>query len=229
MSMRRSTSDNRLVVLLNPSSPVAEAYRTLRTNIQYSSVDAPIQLLMAASAQSGEGKSTVISNLAVAYAMEGKRVLLIDTDLRKPTIHRIFAQTNRLGLTNLLTSESTLQEVIKDGGIDNLDIITSGPTPPNPAELLGSHRMKTVLEELKERYDLILFDTPPVLPVTDSLIMSSYCDGVLLVIHAGKVKKAYVRKAKEKLDFVQSRIIGAVFNQMKRQDVAFVKYYGTSK
>ncbi|NIK26279.1 CpsD/CapB family tyrosine-protein kinase [Paenibacillus lupini] len=227
--MSRSTNESRLVVLFNPSSTVAEAYRTLRTNIQYSSVDNPIQMLMVASAQAGEGKSTVISNLAVAYAQEGKRVLLIDTDLRKPSLHRIFAHTNRQGLTNLLTGQSMLQEVLKDSGIENLSLITSGPTPPNPAELLGSARMKKLLEELKEQFDLILFDTPPVLAVTDSLIVSTYCDGVLLVIHAGKVKKTYVRKAKEKLDFVQSRIIGAVFNQLKRDDITFMKYYGSAK
>jgi capsular exopolysaccharide family len=227
--MSRSTNDSRLVVLINPSSIVSEAYRTLRTNIQYSSVDSSIELLMVTSAQAGEGKSTVISNLAVAYALEGKRVLLVDTDLRKPSVHRIFNQTNRQGLTSLLTGMSTLKEVVKDSGVDNLSLITSGATPPNPAELLGSTRMKSLVDELKGSYDLILFDTPPVLAVTDSLIISSLCDGVLLVIHAGKVKKAYVRKAKEKLDFVQSRIIGAVFNQMKRQDIAFMKYYGSGK
>ncbi|WP_201006202.1 CpsD/CapB family tyrosine-protein kinase [Paenibacillus glycanilyticus] len=227
--MSRSTNDSRLVVLINPSSIVSEAYRTLRTNIQYSSVDSSIQLLMVTSAQAGEGKSTVICNLAVAYAMEGKRVLLIDTDLRKPSVHRIFSQTNRQGLTSLLTGMSTLEEVVRDSGVDNLSLITSGATPPNPAELLGSTRMKTLVDELRESYDLILFDTPPVLAVTDSLIISSLSDGVLLVIHAGKVKKAFVRKAKEKLDFVQSRIIGAVFNQMKRQDIAYMKYYGSSK
>ncbi|MGO4109160.1 CpsD/CapB family tyrosine-protein kinase [Paenibacillus sp. YAF4_2] len=227
--MSRLSNENRLVVMINPSSAVSEAYRTLRTNIHYSSVDSPIQLLMVTSAQPGEGKSTVISNLAVAYALEGKRVLLIDADLRKPIVHRIFSQTNRVGLTNLLTGMSTLQEVVRDSGVENLSLITSGATPPNPAELLGSTRMKVLIEELRGRYDLILFDTPPVLAVTDSLIISSFCDGVLLVIHAGKVKKAYVRKAKEKLDFVQSRIIGAVFNQMKRHEVAFAKYYGSSK
>ncbi|WP_336788250.1 CpsD/CapB family tyrosine-protein kinase [Paenibacillus sp. MMO-177] len=224
--MYRSTNNNRLVVLINPSSVVSEAYRTLRTNIQYSSVDSRIQLLMVTSAQTGEGKSTVISNLAVAYAMEGKRVLLIDADLRKPSVHRIFSQTNRQGLTDLLTGMSTLDEVVKDSGVVNLSLITSGPTPPNPAELLGTSRMKGLIQELKESYDLILFDTPPVLAVTDSLIISSLCDGALLVVHAGKVKKAYVRKAKERLDFVQARIIGAVFNQMKRQDISFMKYYG---
>lgn len=227
--MRRSTNNNRLVVAINPNSPISEAYRTLRTNIQFSSVDRSIQILMVASAQAGEGKSTVISNLAIAYAQEGKRVLLIDTDLRKPSLYRIFSLTNHCGLSNLLSDQSNLQEVIKESYISNLSLITSGPTPPHPAEMLGSLKMKKLLEELQEQYDMILLDTPPLLAVTDGLIVSSLCDGVVLVIHAGKVKKAYVRKAKEKLDYVQANIVGAVFNQMQRKDAVYMKYYGTAK
>ncbi|MUT68047.1 CpsD/CapB family tyrosine-protein kinase [Paenibacillus sp. NEAU-GSW1] len=227
--MRRSTNENRLVVSNNPDSPVSEAYRTLRTNVIFSSVDKPIKVLMAASAQSGEGKSTVISNLAVAYAQEGKRVLLIDADLRKPSLHKIFSMTNRTGLSNLLSGQCSAAEAVKESYIGKLDVITAGPTPPHPAEMLGSQKMKSYLESVKDEYDMILFDAPPVLAVTDSLIISSLCDGVILVIHAGKVKKAYVRKTKEKLDYVQANIIGAVFNQMPRKDVDYVKYYGSSK
>ncbi|MFF2481803.1 CpsD/CapB family tyrosine-protein kinase [Paenibacillus sp. NPDC058071] len=226
--MRRSTNDPKLIVAYNPSSSVSEAYRTLRTNIQFSSVDNPIQVLMAASALSGEGKSTVISNLAAAYALEGKRVLLIDGDLRKPSIHRLFQQTNRVGLTNYLSGQCLPAEMIKESEIDGLSIITSGPAPPNPAELLGSNRMKGLVDELRTQYDLILFDTPPVLAVTDGIVVSSLCDGVLLVVHCGKIKKSYVRKAKEKLDFVQARVIGTVLNQIKRRDIGYAKYYGIS-
>ncbi|MFX3632353.1 MAG: CpsD/CapB family tyrosine-protein kinase [Candidatus Pristimantibacillus sp.] len=227
--MRRLTNDNRLVVSVNSDSPVSEAYRMLRTNIQFSSVDVAIKVLMVASAQAGEGKSTVICNLAIAYAQEGKRVLLIDADLRKPSIHRIFNQTNRLGLSNILSSQNSLQEVVKETFVENLDLITSGPTPPHPAEMLGSMKMKSLLEELRESYDMVLFDTPPILAVTDGLIVSSLCDGVVIVIHSGKVKKVHVRKAKEKLDYVQANIIGAVFNRMQRREIDYVKYYGTGK
>ncbi|MFC5652898.1 CpsD/CapB family tyrosine-protein kinase [Paenibacillus solisilvae] len=217
--MRRSTNENNLITLLNPKSRVSESYRTLRTNIQFSSMDAPMKVLMVASAQMDEGKTTTISNLAIAYAQEGKKVLLIDADLRKPSLHHVFSQSNRIGLTNVLAKQNRWQEVIKDSLIENLTLLPSGPIPPNPSELLGTSRMQVMLEEIKEEYDIILLDTPPILAVTDSLVVSAYCDGVVMVVAAGKVDKELVKKAKASLEHVNARIIGLVLNNMNRKDV----------
>jgi len=167
---------------------------------------------MVTSAMPEEGKSTTASNLAVAYAQEGKRVLLIDGDLRKPSLHHIFQQSNRIGLTNVLLNQYVLADVIEDTTILNLSVMTSGSLPPNPSEILGSAKMHQVMEELKGAFDIIVFDTPPVLAVTDALIISSLCDGVILTVHAGKVKKDLIRKAKSRLEHVKARIVGAVLN-----------------
>ncbi len=183
---------------------------------------------MVASAKSGEGKTTTITNLAVTYAQEGKKVLLIDADLRKPSLHHLFQQSNRVGLTSLLFGQHALSEVIKDTNVDNLSILPSGPIPPNPSEILGSQRMQTLLEELKDMFDIILFDTPPILAVTDSAIVSSYCDGVILVVHAGKVKKSLVAKAKSNLDHVKAKLLGVVLNNNSRtrSNDHYHYYYG---
>ncbi|GGG76392.1 CpsD/CapB family tyrosine-protein kinase [Paenibacillus radicis (ex Gao et al. 2016)] len=224
--MPRSINDSHLIVSANPMSPFAESYRVLRTNIQFSSVDTQFQVLMVASAQAGEGKTTVISNLAAAYAQEGKRVLLIDMDLRKPSLHYFFSQTNHKGLTSLLTGQLTTQDVVIQTQVPNLSLITAGPTPPHPAEMLSSQKMSQLMEELRRDYDIILVDTPPILAVTDGLLASVLCDGVILVVQASVVKKALVLKAKERLEHVQARIVGTVLNQLNRDDNLNVGYYG---
>jgi len=226
--MRQPNSEHNLVTLVNPKSPISEAYRLLRTNIQFSAIDRCIRVLMVASSKSGEGKTTTVTNLAVTYAQEGKKVLLIDGDLRKPSLHQLFQQSNRVGLTSLLCGQHELAEVIRDTNVDNLSLITSGPIPPNPSEILGSQRMLALLEELKDRFDIILFDTPPVLAVTDSAIISSYCDGVILVVHAGKVKKSLVAKTKSNLEHVQAKLLGVVLNSNSRSKPSdhYHYYYG---
>ncbi|QHW30866.1 CpsD/CapB family tyrosine-protein kinase [Paenibacillus rhizovicinus] len=223
--MPRQNNNHNLITMENPKSPISEAYRSLRTNIQFSAIDQNIKVLMVASSKSGEGKTTTITNLAVTYAQEGKRVLLIDADLRKPSLQQVFQLTNRTGLTSILLNQFPLMEVIRETSVDNLFVITSGPIPPNPSEILGSQRMLSFLEEVKEIYDVILFDTPPVLAVTDSLIVSSFCDGVLLVVHAGKVKKELVKKAKSSLDHVKAKILGVVLNNNSRSKADGQYYY----
>lgn len=218
-----------LVTAVNPKSPVSESYRTLRTNIQFSAIDQPMKVLMVASASVGEGKTTTVTNLAVTYAQEGKKVLLIDTDLRRPSLHHVFQQSNRAGLTSAILNQQLLTDVIRETSVDNLYLITSGPIPPNPSEILGSGRMHMLIDELKGMFDVILFDTPPVLPVTDSLIVSSYCDGVILVVHAGKMKKEIVKKAKASLDHVKARILGVVLNNKERSKNEGQYYYYTEK
>jgi capsular exopolysaccharide synthesis family protein len=215
-----------LITEVNPKSHISEAYRALRTNIQFSTVDDELKVILLTSAQPGEGKSTTAANLAVTYALEDKKVLIIDADLRKPTQHHIFSKSNRIGLTNLLAGQYKLSDIIKDTHISNLSIITAGPVSPSPAELLASNRMNNLLEELKRMFDVILIDSPPTLAVTDAPIIAAKCDGVLLVINAGKVKRDLVRKAKANLDHVKARILGVVLNnQVKNSAESYYYYY----
>lgn len=215
-NMSRLTNERvGLVTMANPRSTSSEAYRKLRTNIQFSSIDSQIQTIMIASASSGEGKTTTVGNLAVTYAQEGKKVLVMDTDLRKPAVHLMFNVPNHVGLTSVLSSQYKVTEVLRETGVEGLHVLSSGPIPPNPSEMIGSRKMTALLEGLKEEYDVILFDTPPVLTVTDALIISSLCDGVILVVNAGKVKKDLVKKAKAHLEHVNARILGAVLNNVQ--------------
>ena len=214
--MRRSTNDSSLIVSMNPKSPISEGYRLLRTKIHFSSKDQELKTLMVTSTQAGEGKTTTISNLAVTYAQEGKKVLLIDADMRKPSLHRVFSQSNHQGLSTLLTDQTSMRETIRETIVSHLSLLTSGPAPVNPAELMDSTAMRELLEQLKQQYDIILIDTPSVLTVTDSVIVSALCDGVVMVVAAGKVRKEHLKKAKEQLDHVNARMVGIVINKEAR-------------
>ncbi|MBP1993429.1 CpsD/CapB family tyrosine-protein kinase [Paenibacillus eucommiae] len=226
--MSQPTNHKQIITHINPKSPISESYRTLRTNIQFSAIDEDLRVLMVTSAGPGEGKSTTIANLATAYSQADKKVLLIDADLRKPTVHHTFKTTNRVGLTGLLTNQAAIEETIKSSGIPNLDIITSGPIPPNPSEILSSKRLVTLLEELKQRYDIILLDTPPAIAVTDAQILATKCDGVILVVDSGNVKREVAMKAKANLEHVQARILGVVLNNVDRnsREAYYYYYYG---
>lgn len=228
--MQPSNIKRPLIVDINPKSPISEAYRTLRTNIEFSSVAQEVRVIMMASAQPGEGKSTTAANLAVAYAQAGKKVLIIDCDLRKPTMHHIFNLSNRIGFTNLMMHKFSMHETIRDTSIMNLSVITSGPIPPNPSEMLGSNRMNELLEELKQHYDILIIDTPPALAVTDAQIVSTKVDGVVLVINSGEVKQELALKVKMNMQHVGARILGVVLNNMSRdnEDSYYYYYYGKS-
>ncbi|SFF16780.1 capsular exopolysaccharide family [Paenibacillus algorifonticola] len=227
--MRRLTSETNLVALTNPNSPISEVYRTLRTNIQYAEIDTPKQILMIASSQPDEGKTTTITNLAVTIAQEERKVLLVDADMRKPSLHQVFDKPNRIGLSSVISNQFSWQEAVMDTMVEHLSVITSGPIPPNPSEMLGSNKMKALVQEWKNHYDVILFDTPPVLAVTDALIVSAFCDGVVLVVLAGKVKKEMVKKMKANLDRVQAQIVGVVMNKINPKDSEDIQlqYYET--
>ncbi|MDD9266228.1 CpsD/CapB family tyrosine-protein kinase [Paenibacillus sp. GCM10023248] len=229
--MSNLTNKRPIITHQNPKSPISEAYRTLRTNIQFSSVDGEVKVLMVTSAGPGEGKSTTLTNLAVAYAQADKKVLVIDADLRKPTMHHTFQVSNRSGLTNLLTNQLTILEVVQESLIPNLYIITSGPIPPNPSEILASKKMISTLEELRMQYDIILIDAPPAIAVTDAQIISTRSDGVILVVDSEKVKRDVALKAKQNLDNVRARILGVVLNNVdrKNKDAYYYYYYGESK
>ncbi|MBT2738376.1 CpsD/CapB family tyrosine-protein kinase [Bacillus sp. ISL-7] len=226
-SNKTNNSKRNIIAMFDSKSPITEQYRTIRTNIQYSSIDQEVRSLMVTSAGPGEGKSTTVANLAVVFAQLGKRVLLVDADLRKPTVHYTFNQTNTIGLTSVLTKQMTFEKAISDAEEKNLYVLTSGPIPPNPAELLSSRAMEQFFQEAQELFDVILFDAPPVLAVTDAQILANMCEGTILVVSSGKTEKEQVVKAKELLDSAQSKLLGVVLNNKKLQNNNYYYYYGT--
>lgn len=216
-----------LITKDDPRSGVAEQYRTIRTNLKFSFLDSNFKILAIMSALPSEGKSTVSANLAVSWAEDDKRVLLIDVDLRRPTVHQTFKTSNRYGLSNIITSSSNaikISEMIDKTDIDNLDILTSGPIPPNPAELLGSERFVQLLNFLKDKYDLIILDAPPVDTVTDGQIVASKADGVALVAPQGIATKDAVSQAVKLLKQVKANILGVIMNRFVAGDTG--NYYG---
>mgnify|MGYP005840988417 CR=1 FL=1 len=215
-----------IITKTNPKSPVSEQYRTIRTNIQFSSVDKSIRSLMVTSSGPSEGKSTTVANLAVVFAQQGKKVLLIDADLRKPTVHYTFRLEHHVGLTNVLTKQIELEGAVNRTDIENLFVLTSGPIPPNPAELVGSHAMEDLLVSVYEQFDLVLFDTPPVLAVTDAQILANQCDGTILVVHSGKTDTEAAIKAKELLLAAKGKLLGVILNQKNQKDSQYYYYYG---
>ena len=216
---------NELITLHTPKSPIAEAYRILRTNIQFSGLDKPIKTLLVTSAGPFEGKSLTVSNLGVAFAQSGLKVLIIDCDMRKPKQNKHFEVNNDQGLSKILIGELSLNDGLHDVGIEGLKLIPTGPTPPNPAELLGSQKMKDFMTELKGMFDIILVDTPPVVAVTDAALMAANVDGVLLVVASGEAKIEMTQKAKELLLNVNARIIGTVLNMVDVDGEEYYYYY----
>jgi capsular exopolysaccharide synthesis family protein len=217
-----------LITKINPKSPISEQYRTVRTNVQFASVDNPIHSMIVTSSGPSEGKSTTTANLAIVYAQQGKKVLLIDADLRKPTIHYTFRLDNLRGLSNVLVGERSLEEVVHESDVPNLDVISCGPIPPNPSELLGSQKMRSMLEYAKEKYDIIIFDTPPVLAVTDAQILANFVDGSILVIRSGHTEIEAATKAKEALEPAQAKLLGTVLNGREKTASNYYYYYGTN-
>ncbi len=215
-----------LITQLNPRSPISEQYRTLRTNLEFSSVDKALKTILVTSSSPSEGKSMTTANLAVVYAQQGKKVLLIDADLRKPTVHYTFRLDNLRGLSNILVNEAKLEEATNSTGIDNLDVISSGPIPPNPSELLGSRRMQLLIEEATNLYDLVIFDTPPVLAVTDAQILGNVVDGSILVIRSGQTEYELAIKAKEALEPAAAKLLGTVLNDRDKSSTTNYYYYG---
>ena len=215
-----------LVTYTDPTGQISEQFKTVRTNIQFSSAGKQLKSILFTSSEPSEGKSTVSNNMAVTWADQGTKILLVDADLRRPTVHKSFSVSNRAGLTNYLSGSLKLMDIVQPTVIDNLDVISSGPIPPNPAELLGSDRVQILLDELDEKYDLIVFDAPPVNTVTDSQLLAARVDGTILVVPQGIADKNGVRRAKQLLETVHANILGAVMNRVTAQKSE--GYYGGS-
>ncbi len=214
-----------LITVANPRSPVSEAYRTLRTNLEFSSLDRPLRTMVVTSAAPEEGKSTTLANLAVAIAQGGKKVILVDCDLRRPSQHRIFGVLNGKGLTTMVVDDEAVNAPpFQESGIEGLRLLPSGPLPPNPAELLASRRMEEIIGLLVEQADIVLFDAPPIIAVTDAAVLSSKVDGVLLVVNAGGTKRDHAQSAKTLLEKVNARLVGVVLNNV-RFDTSLHRYY----
>lgn len=216
-----------LVVSSKPNSVVSEQFRTIRTNIQFSMVDENLKSLVITSAGPGSGKSIISANLAATFASEDKRVLLVDADLRKPTIHKTFRVRNNDGLTTLLTDRGALvEDMVYRTHVEGLYTLTSGIIPPNPAELLGSKRMDELMSELEEKFDFVVYDMPPVIAVTDAQIIASKVDGTIFVLPKGQATKEEVLKSKELLQMVNANVLGAIFNRVEKANDQYYYYYG---
>jgi capsular exopolysaccharide synthesis family protein len=214
-----------LIAVSEPRSPISEAYRTLRTNLDFASLDQALKSLVVTSAGVSEGKSTMLANLAVVSAQAGRRVILADADLRRPTLHEVFDLGNEVGLTTLMMDEAALASPpLQDTGIEGLSVLTSGPLPPNPAELMGSRRMEEVIAALADQADQVFFDTPPIVAVTDAAVLATKVDGVLLVIRAGKTRRENARTAVQRLEQINARLVGSVLTDAQL-GAGFEGYY----
>jgi capsular exopolysaccharide synthesis family protein len=217
--------DIHLITHTNPFSPIAESYRQLRTNVQYSRVDHDLKAILVTSADPSEGKSTTLSNLAIAFAQAGKKVLMVDTDFRRPNLHSEFDLKQIPGLTDVLFDKYELKDAIQQTVIKNLDLLCCGTIPPNPSELLGSAVMKSFIAKMKEKYNILLMDSPPVLAVTDSSIMSTLVDGVIVVISAGQTRTNSFIHTMESLEGIRAPLIGVVLNNLDIHS-AYGSHYG---
>ncbi|MCP4423231.1 MAG: CpsD/CapB family tyrosine-protein kinase [Chloroflexi bacterium] len=214
----------RLITLTDPRSPISEAYRTLRTNLSFYSLDNPLRSLVVTSPAAAEGKSMTIANLAVTMAQSGRKTILADCDLRRPSLHTLFDLNNEPGLTNMVLDDDG-EPPLQATGVENLWLLPSGPKPPNPADLLGSKKVDQAIARLLEMADFVLFDAPPVIAVTDAAVLGAKVDGVLLIVNAGKTRRDHAERAKELLEKAKVRIVGAALTNAPK-DASIGDYYG---
>lgn len=218
-------SDMNVISKLNPTLPVVEAYRTIRNSIRYASVDKPIKTLAITSTMESEGKSSAASNISITYSMEHKKIILVDLDLRRPTIHKFFNLLNTNGITSVLAAGLPLEEAIVHTGVSGLDVLTSGPIPPDPSSLVESHKLKDIINTLKETYDMVIIDTPPVMAVNDAVIIGAMTDGILYVIESGRATFSMVDHVKELFTKANLHTIGIVLNKFKAYETGYYHYY----
>ena len=225
--MMKLDGDDDVVVMSQSQTPTSEAYRVLRTNLQFAAVGQSLDTLMVTSPAPGEGKSMTAANLAAALAQGGRRVILVDGDLHRPRQHRVFGLRNNTGVTTALITDvaGSLDDILQDTGVPGLRVLTSGPLPPNAAELLGSTRMRELLVDLHTRAEVVVIDSPPVTALSDAAVLAMQTDGVLLVLDAGKTRRELAKRATEALGRVQARVIGVVLNRMPTRGAGYYYYY----
>jgi polysaccharide biosynthesis transport protein len=216
---------HRLLTRVSPRSGLAEGYRMIRSSVSFSSVDAPLHTIMVTSAGPGEGKSMMAANLAIVHAQKGIRVLLVDCDLRRPCQQKLFKLSSAVGFTNLVVGSAAVDEATQGVGIDNLRVISSGPLPPNPAEMLDSARSRQVMEELTHHADLVIFDTPPCAVLSDPVVLSTLVDGVLLVIESGETNRNAAAQAVYHLAAAKANLLGAILNKVDVRREGYHSYY----
>ncbi len=205
---------HRLVTHLDPRSPVGEAYRSLRTNLAFARAHEPLKTIVLSSPGPADGKSTTVANLAITFAQQGQRTLLIDADLRRAVLDKLFSVPREPGLTDVLVGRAALMQAVNKTAIENLHVLGSGPFPPNPSELLGSQAMREVLRAARDEFDVVLLDSPPLLAVTDAAVLSTMVDGAILVVRTGSTPRTSVRRAISQLETVHGRLVGTVLNDV---------------
>lgn len=221
-----------LITVGDPKAPASEAYRSLRTNLAYAGIDSRIRSVTVTSPGSTEGKSTTCANLAIVLAQAGKRVLLLDADLRKPKIHKLFSLQNAVGMTDILVKDVPFEEVLMTlPKLPNLQVIPSGFIPPNPVEILESQKMAQMLEELQERYDMVIIDTPPVGQLTDAAVVGKRTDGVILVLASGETNIEMAKHARTNLDYAGAKVLGVVLTKIdpKIGGAYYYRYHNYSR
>lgn len=219
-----TSGPRQLIVEKQPKSPISEQFRTIRTNIMYSNIDTEIKTVIFTSATPGAGKSTTAANVAVAYAQSGKRTVLIDADMRRPTMHYTFEMTNQRGLSTAIVNDVPVENIVRETEIENLDLVTSGPIPPNPSELLSSKKMAHLLKTFSMHYDMVIIDSPPLLAVTDAQVLSKITDGTVLVTNVADNNRERLQDAKNLLEKADANILGTVMNN-KKMDTKKDDYY----
>ncbi|EUJ18233.1 protein-tyrosine kinase [Listeria grandensis FSL F6-0971] len=215
---------SKLITNLDPRSPYAELFRGIRTSIEYSSVDQALKSILITSSEPNSGKSITCANLAVVFAQQNKKTLLVDADMRKPTVKKIFPKASSKGLSGLLANKVKVEEAVCKTEIENLYVLPAGVIPPNPAELLGSNRMKQIYEELYAEFDQIIFDTPPIQLVVDAQLLGNFVDGSILLVRRDHTTKEASKKALEKLQSARANVLGSIFNDTKMKASDY--YYG---
>ena len=216
---------NKIISIERPQSQIAEIYKGIRTNIEFSNIDKNIKVINITSTKQGEGKSTVIANLAVTFANSNKRVLILDGDLRNPTVHKMFQISNKKGITDVLRGHKTFIECINTTQVENLHVVACGTRPQNPSEILGSQRMKDLVKNLRDEYDYIFIDTSAIGIVTDAGIVSTYTDGTIFVVASQDAKVDRIKEAKKSLEMVNANILGVVLNKTDIKDSLDEYYY----